>query len=101
MLGRNLERSHAPDGFFHMYNRGINRRVIFKDSLDYEYFEQLFVRHLGTNPYKDAKGREYIWFRPFYLPFYLLAFWDSLGTEIIVSHYLQALRLTGFWQQQV
>ncbi len=64
MPGRNLERSRVTEGYFHVYNRGVNRGIIFKNSSDYVYFESLFARHLGTRPAKDAKGREYIWFRP-------------------------------------
>lgn len=64
MPGRNLLRSHAPDGYFHVYNRGVNRRVIFKDAQDYQFFEGLFARHLGNKPAKDSKGREYLWFKP-------------------------------------
>lgn len=42
----------------------MNRRSIFKEEEDYQYFELLFARHLGTKPATDTKGREYTWFRP-------------------------------------
>lgn len=64
MPGRNLERFRATDSYFHIYNRGVNRRIIYKDKEDYQFFEQLFARHLGAKPVGDAKGREYLWFRP-------------------------------------
>lgn len=60
MPGRNLARLFAPDSYYHVYNRGVNRGKIFIDKEDYEFFSALFGRYLSFKPQKDNKGREYL-----------------------------------------
>lgn len=59
MPGRNIVKLYTPESFYHVYNRGVNRRVIFKDKADYAYFCALLARHLSVKPVHDAKGRPY------------------------------------------
>lgn len=59
MPGRNIVKLYAPESFYHVYNRGVNRRTIFKDVTDYAYFCSLFARHLSVKPTHDTKGRPY------------------------------------------
>ncbi len=59
MPSRNREKIYLPDGYYHIYNRGINKRVIFKDPDDYAVFLNLLKRYLDSQPSKDKQGREY------------------------------------------
>lgn len=63
MPTRNRVKIYVPDMFYHLYNRGWNRSVIFEDDDDYVYFETLLARHLSLTPVQDSKGREYRWLR--------------------------------------
>ena len=63
MPGKNLARQFAAESYYHVYNRGVNKRKIFVDIEDYKFFSALFGRHLGPKPTQDAKGREYLWMR--------------------------------------
>lgn len=64
MPGRNLARIFVPESYYHLYNRGVNRRKIFLDDADYQYFLQLLARHLADKPTQDRVGREYKWLSP-------------------------------------
>lgn len=59
MSSPNRIKLYAADSFYHIYNRGINKRVIFKDEYDYSVFLNLLKRYLDEAPVKDNKGREY------------------------------------------
>lgn len=61
MPSRNRRKEYAEDSFYHIYNRGVNKRVIYKDTDDYAVFLNLIKRYLDDKPAKDAKGREYEW----------------------------------------
>lgn len=63
MPGRNLEKIYAPQTFYHVYNRGVNRRRIFEDAQDYRVFLNLFKRHLSLKPTSDKAGRVYPHYR--------------------------------------
>lgn len=63
MPAKNLEKIYAPESYYHLYNRGVNRRSIFKDGQDYAVFLNLLKRYLGKKPEKDKQGREYPWYR--------------------------------------
>lgn len=58
-----MARQFVAESYYHVYNRGVNRRRIFLDDDDYCYFSALFARHLDLKPHQDAKGREYLWLR--------------------------------------
>lgn len=61
MPGRNVEKVYAADQYYHIYNRGVNKRKIFLDAEDYRYFEWLLERTLSPTQQKDRKGRAYKW----------------------------------------
>lgn len=46
MPSRNSIKQYQEDGIYHIYNRGIDKRVIFKDSKDYAYFLYLLKIYL-------------------------------------------------------
>lgn len=59
MPGRNIVKLYAPESFYHVYNRGVNKRVIFKDAADYQFFLSLFARYLSPKETHDARERPY------------------------------------------
>jgi putative transposase len=61
MPSRNLEKIYLPDTYYHVYNRGVNKRRIFLDDEDYRVFLNLFKRYLSNEPQFDNKHREYPW----------------------------------------
>ena len=61
MPRKNSRKEYSPDSFYHIYNRGVNKRVIYKDKKDYAVFLNLIKRYLNDVPVKDLKGREYEW----------------------------------------
>lgn len=59
MPSRNRVKDYVPDSYYHIYNRGVNKRTIFKDTQDYAVFLNLLKRYLSKEPQKDKNGREY------------------------------------------
>lgn len=59
MPGRNLEKVYIENSYYHVYSRGHNKQVIFRDEQDYAVFLNLFKRYLSAKPVKDNKNREY------------------------------------------
>ncbi|MBW3568649.1 transposase [Candidatus Parcubacteria bacterium] len=59
MPSRNRLKIYADDSFYHVYNRGVEKRKIFIDEQDYAVFLNLFKRYLSKKPTKDDSGREY------------------------------------------
>lgn len=45
-----------PDSYYHIYNRGVNRQIIFDDESDYVVFLSLLKRYLSSEPAKNANG---------------------------------------------
>ncbi|HLC91766.1 MAG TPA: transposase [Candidatus Saccharimonadales bacterium] len=62
MPSKHIEKIYVSGGYYHLFNRGVNKRVIFKDDEDYAVFLNLFKRHLSNKPVADKKGREYPWY---------------------------------------
>lgn len=56
---RNTLKIDIEDTYYHIYARGHSRRKIFKDDKDFEYFTNLFARHLSENEATDKSGRRY------------------------------------------
>lgn len=50
---------YAPESYYHIYNRGVNKRKIFLDGQDYRVFLNLLKRYLSKEEIKDTKGRLY------------------------------------------
>jgi len=61
MPGRNLEKIYVEDSFYHVYNRGVNKELIFKETADYVVFLSLFKRYLDESPMPNKVGGEYPW----------------------------------------
>jgi len=59
MPRRNVIREDAPDSFFHVYARGINKSKIFLDESDYLFFLGLFNRYLSPDEKKNSAGLSY------------------------------------------
>lgn len=47
MPSRNIVKEYSPNSYYHVYNRGVNKRLIFKDETDYAVFLNLLKRYLG------------------------------------------------------
>ncbi len=59
MASRNRVKQYIKDSFYHIYNRGVEKRTVFIDDQDYRVFLNLLKRYLDKKPAKDSKGREY------------------------------------------
>jgi len=59
MPSRNRLKIYAPEAYYHIYNRGVNKQEIFQDTTDYAVFLNLLKRYLDKEHAKDKKGREY------------------------------------------
>jgi len=59
MPQKNTSKLFVEDSYYHVYNRGWNKQMIFRDEEDYSFFESLFERHLSPDLKTDAKGRSY------------------------------------------
>ena len=64
MPGRNIYKQYVPESFYHIYNRGVNKQLIFVDRADYLMFESLLSRYLSEDrkqingaPYPSFSGR--------------------------------------------
>ena len=64
MPGRNLEKIYVEDSYYHVYGRGHNKEVIFREKDDYAVFLNLLKRYLSNKPVQDKKNREYPWLQP-------------------------------------
>lgn len=60
-----------PENYYHVYNRGVEKRLIFLDDKDYAVFLNLLKRHLDEEEFKDKYGRQY---QNFYKDLELLAY---------------------------
>jgi putative transposase len=61
MPARNVVRIYGNDTYYHIYNRGVNKRKIFIDDQDYATFLGLFKRYLDAKPEVGSQRREYAW----------------------------------------
>ncbi len=61
MPSRNVVRYYAADSFYHIYNRGVEKREIFLDNQDYAVFLSLFKRYLDDKPSTDSRGCEFLY----------------------------------------
>lgn len=64
MPTKNRVKVYVSDMYYHLYNRGWNRTLIFQEDEDFVYFEWLLARHLSQQPTQDSKGRECRHLRP-------------------------------------
>lgn len=59
MPSRNVVKLYDTDAYYHVYNRGVEKRTIFLDSSDYAVFVHLLRRYLSQEPELDRFGRKY------------------------------------------
>lgn len=59
MPGRNIYKRYSPNAFYHVYNRGVNREKIFKDSQDYTMFLFFLKRYFGSTVDQNSIGEDY------------------------------------------
>lgn len=52
-------RHYEEDGYYHVYNRGVEKRIIFLDEQDYAVFLNLLKRHLSRKQHTDDRGAIY------------------------------------------
>lgn len=57
MPAKNIVKSYSGDSYYHLYNRGVEKRKIFLENSDYAYFLHLLKRHLGKEITQDKAGR--------------------------------------------
>lgn len=56
MPSRNTVKEYAPDNYYHVYNRGVEKRIIFLDDQDYKVFLGLLKKYLsGQNHNKNNR----------------------------------------------
>lgn len=51
----NSIKEYEPHSYYHVYNRGLNKDKLFKDSQDYAFFQKLLARYLDPS-YKIRPG---------------------------------------------
>ena len=59
MPGRNIIKIFAINNYYHVYNRGVAKQVIFHDDEDYRVFLNLIKRYLDIETHTDKYGRPY------------------------------------------
>lgn len=59
MPTRNVVKNYGEGQYYHVYNRGVDRRNIFQDDQDYRYFMSLMKRYLSPKTEVDSKNRDY------------------------------------------
>lgn len=63
MPKRNVEKTLVEEGYYHIYNKGIAKKSIFKRKEDYEAFEDFLNRYLNGGLFQDKYDREYHTYR--------------------------------------
>lgn len=59
MPSKNRIKVYVPGAYYHVYNRGVEKRLIFQDDRDYAVFLNLLKRYLDSESYFDPSNREY------------------------------------------
>lgn len=59
MPTRNAIKQYAPQSYYHIYTRGVNKRMVFKDNDDYAFFLSLLKRYLSPTPVRRPKHPPY------------------------------------------
>lgn len=55
MPAKNVLKSYIEDGYYHLYNRGVEKRTIFQDDQDYKVFLTYLKNGLGPPPKPKEK----------------------------------------------
>jgi REP element-mobilizing transposase RayT len=59
MPARNVTKLYQEDAYYHVYNRGVEKRVIFKDDQDYKMFLYFLKRHLSRHAEPNSRNQVY------------------------------------------
>ena len=59
MPARNVTKQYQEDTYYHVYNRGTEKRVIFKDDQDYKMFLHFLKRHLTRQAEPNSRNQVY------------------------------------------
>ncbi len=59
MPARNVIKEYQENSYYHVYNRGVEKRQIFLDDQDYRVFLSLLKRHLTRTKEANIRGQEY------------------------------------------
>ncbi len=59
MPARNTVRYYLAESFYHVYNRGINKELVFRDEADYRVFLNMLKRYLSIEPEIHPKNGPY------------------------------------------
>ena len=59
MPSRNTRKDDVQDMYYHVYNRGASKQIIFLDEQDYSYFISMFVRYLSKKSAIAQAGTVY------------------------------------------
>ena len=57
MPGKNSIKQYADNGYYHIYNRGVEKRVIFQDQQDYNVFLSYLKNYLLPKNDKELKEK--------------------------------------------
>lgn len=57
MPSRYIEKLYDDESFYHIFNRGVEKRDVFMDEDDYKYFLGLLSRYMSKGKKKDGSGR--------------------------------------------
>lgn len=55
MPAKNVVKQYASNQYYHIYSRGVNKELVFKDVQDYGKFLRLLRRYLSRNPEKNPR----------------------------------------------
>ena len=59
MPSPNVIREYVPESYYHVYNRGVEKRIIYQDAQDYAVFLSYLRRHLSPDDTLDSQKRPY------------------------------------------
>lgn len=59
MPAKNIVKQYAPESFYHLYSRGVNKQLTFVDDKDYIVFISLFKRYLSKENSKNPSRHSY------------------------------------------
>src|SRR3990167_7017632 len=59
MPGRNIYKDYVAESYYHIYNRGVDAQVVFRDEQDFRVFLALLKRYLGADEGKNSAGNIY------------------------------------------
>ncbi len=59
MPSKNVIKQYGEGHFYHVYNRGVNKQIIYSDKEDYAVFMNLLKRYLSPEKSEDNRGNVY------------------------------------------